>query len=57
MEDGVNFDKFMDSILVKEAQAERRDAGDEELPPMQRLAKQRREKPAQLVRFTPQGNK
>lgn len=45
------FDKFMDDILIKERQSEKRQKN-AELTPVQQYANRRRENPYQLIRYS-----
>lgn len=55
MQEDNGFDKFVDDILIKERNQQKRDATDEELTPVQRRNKQRRENVGYLIHFG--GNK
>jgi len=51
LEEGTQFDKFMDDILIKEARQVKRDAKEEELPLHVRANGLRRENPGHLIRY------
>lgn len=50
-ENKFDFDRFMDDIVIKERAAEKRDARDEDLTPVQIRHRTRRENTGNLIRF------